>query len=75
MSKKTSRGKGLAKRSGLSPQKKEEAKKMTAEEGNECSRKAGVLNESLSIFPKDKYNAFLGMRIAQAVLEPEEDGE
>jgi len=73
MSKKTSRGKGLAKRSGLSPQKKEMAKKMTIEAFREIFRKDGVLNESLSIFPKDKYNAFLGMRIAQAVLEPEED--
>ena len=50
-------------------------KKITVGEFNEVLRKQGKLTERLSIFPDDKYNAFLGMRIAQAVLEPEEDGE
>jgi hypothetical protein len=70
---KANKGKGPAKRSGLPPQKEEEAKKMTAEELNEILRKEGQLDERLSIFPDDKYNAFLGMRIAQAVLEEETD--
>ena len=73
MSKKTSRGKGLAKRSGLSPQKKEEAKKMTVEEFRKAFREDESTDQRLSIFPDDKYNAFLGMRIAQAVLEEETD--
>ena len=48
---------------------------MTVEEGNEFLRKDGRLDESLSIFPDDKYDAIASMRIAQAALQPEEQAE
>ena len=51
------------------------AKKMTVEEYNEFLRKDGRLDESLSIFPDDKYDAIASMRIAQAALQPEEQAE
>mgnify|MGYP001401112073 CR=1 FL=1 len=70
---KTNKGKGLDERSGRTPKKKEEDKEMTIEELNEILGKDGTRDKRLSIFPDDKYNAFLGMRIAQAVLEEETD--
>lgn len=50
-------------------------KKMTTEEFNEILRKGGELNESLSIFPDDKYSSILpivlGQVASQAFWEPE----
>jgi hypothetical protein len=41
-------------------------KKMTTEELNEILRKRGELNESLSIFPDDKYSSILPIALGQA---------
>ena len=41
-------------------------KKMTVEEANEILRKDGKLNESLSIFPDDKYTSILPIALGQA---------
>ena len=50
-------------------------KKITGEEYNEILRKEGKLDESLSIFPDDKYSSILpialGQAASQAFWEPE----
>ena len=50
-------------------------KKVTVEELNEILRKRGELNESLSVFPDDKYNSILpislGLAASRAYWDPE----
>ena len=44
-------------------------KKITGEEYNEILRSKGKLDESLSIFPDDKYNSILAIALGQAASQ------